>query len=90
MVFGKQEKKCCPLGSSACVATWHVSDPRFLLREVQLAVMTLRGVEGGMPSHSPQITHHPEKSHTQSRGPRYKYFISVTIVPHQNYSSTRR
>lgn len=45
---------------------------------------------GGMPSHSPQITHHPEKSHTQSRGPRYKYFISVTIVPHQNYSSTRR
>lgn len=31
----------------------------------------------------------PRRTRTQSRGARYKSFISVTIVPHQNYSSTK-
>lgn len=39
------------------------------------------------PPRSPQ-TRHPRRPHTQSHGPWYKYFITVTIVPHQNYSST--
>lgn len=43
------------------------------------------------PGALPQLhrTHGPGRTHTWSHGPQYKYFISITIVPHQNYSSTK-
>lgn len=69
LVFGKQEKKCCPLGPSACVATWPVSGSEASAPGGGAAGLDDTaggGGRGGVPSHSPQITHHPEKSHTIS------------------------
>lgn len=37
----------------------------------------------------PQETHHPIRSNIHTHGTWYKYFILITIVPHQNYSSTK-
>lgn len=57
--------------------------------EAQLVSMAPRGGGGGGALLQPHRSHTAQKSQTQSHGPRYKYFISITIVPHQNYSSTR-
>lgn len=78
-----------PGGHRRRVTCWRLSGSKASAPGDAAGLWTLAAlVARGTPTVS-QDTHHPRENTHSVTGPRYKYFISITRVPHPNYSSTK-